>query len=76
MTRIGSYRHRYNAIENVNPHLLSLRTESLVAAVIIISTGSVTALHQRAAEGQQRLLVERLTPASAKPRISWALFSA
>ena len=40
MTRIGSYSHRYNAIEKVKPHVLSLRTESLVAAVIIISTGS------------------------------------
>ena len=56
--------------------MLSLRTESLVAAVIIISTGSVTAMHQRAAEGQQRLLVGRLTPALAKPLISRALFSA
>ena len=60
----------------MKPHLLSLRTESLVAAVIIISNGSVTALHQRAAEGQQRLLVGRLTPALAKPRISRAWFSA
>ena len=36
----------------------------------------VTAMHQRAAEGQQRLLVGRLTPASAKPLISRALFNA